>query len=87
MASIPLHSLPDTLVDPTMIISAYVRQFIAKVEMALRTHRVMDSDAFDDLFKFFAATNNGLEETCKDIEAEVRRIEAATLVLLTNSLC
>jgi hypothetical protein len=78
MASIPLYSLPDTLVSPTMIISATLRQFIDKVEMALRVHRQMDSAAFEDLFRVFGEMNDSLRATCEDVEAEVKRIQGET---------
>ena len=74
MASIPLYNLPDTLVSSTMIISATLRQFVAKVEMALHAHRQMNGAAFDDLFRVFGEMTESLKATCKDIEDEVDRI-------------
>ena len=73
MLSIPLHSLPDNLVSPTMIISAAVRQFLATVEMTLRFHNQMDSAAFEDLFRVIGEINESLKATCKDIEVGIRR--------------
>jgi len=78
LSSIPLHSLPDTLISPTMNISATVRQFVAKVEMALRFHSQMDGAAFNDLFRVFGEMNESLGATCNDIEAEVSRIQGET---------
>ena len=75
IAGIPLYSLPDTLVTSTMILSATVRQFIEKVEMALRLHRQMDADAFEDLFRTIGEMNKSLKKTCEDIETEVDRVK------------
>lgn len=77
-ASIPLHSLPDTLVSLTMVISATVRQFKTTVEKALYVHRQMDSASFEELFRVFGEMNESLKATCKDVEAEVGRIEGKT---------
>ncbi len=74
MTNIPLHNLPDTLVSSTMIISSTLRQFITKIEMALRFHRQMDSAAFEDLFRVFEEMTESLKLTCKDIEDEINRI-------------
>lgn len=73
--AIPLHNLPDTLVTFTMIVSATVRQFTDKAEMALRLHRQMNAAAFEELFQTFAEIKESLEKTCKDIEAEVERVQ------------
>lgn len=78
LAHIPLHGLPETLVTPTMILSALVRQYLAKVEMALRVHRQMDAAAFEDLFEFFEFTNTGLNATRQDIANEVSRMQKET---------
>jgi hypothetical protein len=75
IAGIPLHSLPDTLVTSTMILSATVRQFTEKTEMALHLHRKMDAAAFEDLFRTFGEINESLKKTCEEIEAEVERVQ------------
>jgi hypothetical protein len=75
LLGIPLHSLPDILVSPVMIINSTIRQCLAKVEMALKFHREMDSAAFEDLFRVFGEMNESLKATCDDIEAEVKRIQ------------
>lgn len=72
--SIPLHSLPDTLVTPTMILSSTVRQFMEKVEMALRFHREMDAAAFEDLFRTLAEMNTSVKQTCEEIAVEAKRV-------------
>lgn len=70
---IPLHSLPHTLVSPTLILSSTVRQFREKVESALRFHRQMDSAAFEDFFSVLSQMRRSLEQTCKEIVTEVER--------------
>lgn len=59
-----------------MVLGATVRQFKEKVEMALRLHREMNSDNFEDFFATLAAMKTSVEATCSDIEAEVKRLEA-----------
>jgi hypothetical protein len=77
LLGIPLHSLPAKLVTDTMIVSATVRQFRAKVQDALRYHREMDADAFADLFKTTAEMRESLKQSCDDIEAKLRAVEAS----------
>lgn len=76
LAALPLHTIPHSLITPTMVLGATVRQFKEKVEMALRLHREMDGDMFKDFFATLAAMNTSVETTCRDIEAEVKRLEA-----------
>ncbi|WP_269533759.1 hypothetical protein [Chitinimonas sp. BJYL2] len=75
LGSIPLHSIPYSLVTPTMVLEATVRQFKDKIEMALRLHRNMDASMFDDFFKTVTTMSSSLEATCQDFEAEVKRLE------------
>ncbi len=73
---IPLYSLPDSLVTPTMILSSTVRQFREKVEMAIRVHRTMDKAAFADFFSVLREMNESLKQTCGDIATEVDRVQS-----------
>lgn len=77
LLSVPLHSLPAKLVTYTMIVSSTARQFRAKVQDALRHHREMDADAFQDLFTTTAEMKDSLRDSCADIEAELRVLEAS----------
>lgn len=76
LSAIPLHSIPYSLVTPTMVLEATVRQFKEKTEMALRLHRQMDASMFDDFFGTVMEMSASLEATCRDLEAEVKRLEA-----------
>jgi len=73
---IPLHAIPHSLVSLTMILGSTVRQFKEKVEMALRLHRQMDASMFQDFFATMSQMNESIVATCRDIDAEVRRLEA-----------
>lgn len=66
LESVALHELPATLVSPSMMLSWSVRQFRAKVEMALQFHRTMDAAAFDDFFQTTAQMTSSLEQTVND---------------------
>lgn len=74
VGNIPLHELPSALVTHIMILSATVRQFREKIELALRLYRKMDATAFDDLFSTFQEMKSSLELTCKDIDNEIQRL-------------
>src|SRR5690606_16310162 len=50
LANIPLHTVPSSLVTPTMILSSTIRQFLCKVEMALQLHRKLGAPEFEDFF-------------------------------------
>lgn len=73
LAEIPLHTLPHSVVTLAMILGATVRQFKENVEMALRVHRKMDANAFDDFFRTLNEMNTSIELTCADISNEVTR--------------
>lgn len=77
IAAIPLHSLPDTLVSPTMILGATIRQFREKVEGMIAFHRTMDENNFEDMFRTFQNMLQSLDLTCGDIEAQVEKISNA----------
>lgn len=72
---IPLHSLPHRLVSLTMMVSSSVRQFRENIEFALESHRTMDSNEFEKLFRVLGEMRVSLKLTCGDIESEVKRSE------------
>lgn len=72
---IPLHSLPHGLVSLTMMVSSSVRQFRENIEFALKSHRTMDANEFEKLFRVLAEMRESLKLTCVDIEAETERSE------------
>ncbi len=74
--AVPLHTIPYPLVTPTMVLSSTVRQFKEKVGMALRLHRQMDGNMFEEFFRTLSEMNASIGATCKDIEAELKRLEA-----------
>lgn len=76
LASIPLQSLPSTLVTPTMILGATIRQYREKIEQVLRVHRTMDADNFADFFGTLDEMATSLAATCKDIANEAERVAA-----------
>ena len=73
LSSIPLHSLPHGLVPLTMMLASTVRQFVAKIEGALKYQRGMDAAAFQDFFMSLAQMQQSLAKTREDIAAEVQR--------------
>jgi len=75
LSDIPLHTVPHSMVTLTMILGSTVRQFKEKVEMALKLHREMDVDMFEDFFRSLNEMNNSIEGTCSDIDAELKRFE------------
>ena len=76
MAGIPLYSLPSSLVTPSMIMSATIRQFREKIEMVLQVQRTMDAAAFEDFFRVLAEMNTSMKATCEDVSKEVERVQA-----------
>ena len=76
VARIPLQTQPHSIVTLIMVLGATVRQFKEKVEMALRLHRQMDGAMFEDFFKTLGELNASIMATCRDIDAEVKRLEA-----------
>ncbi len=58
-----------------MILNGTQRQFREKVEIALRLHREMNAEAFEDLFRVFGEMNESIAKTCEGIEAEVERFQ------------
>ena len=77
LSTIPLHTVPHSMVTLTMILGSTVRQFKEKVEMALQHHRKMDANMFGDFFRAISEMNTSIEATCKNIDAEVRRLETS----------
>jgi len=77
LRSIPIHHLPSTLLTPTMVLSATIRQFLGKVELTLQLHRSMNAAQFDDFFITIQQMNESLKATCADIDAEVAMAEGS----------
>ena len=75
LSEIPLHTVPHSMVTLTMILGSTVRQFKEKVEMALKLHRKMDAEMFEDFFRTLSERNTSIEATCTDINDEVKRLE------------
>ncbi|AJZ59451.1 hypothetical protein OI25_3416 [Paraburkholderia fungorum] len=71
---VELHLLPGQLVTPALILSANVRQFRVKVEMALQHCRSMDAAAFDDLFSTLNAMNQSTAQSVQDFYEKVTEI-------------
>jgi len=76
LSEIPLHSVPYSLVTPTMVLGSTVRQFIEKVEMTLRLHRQMDASMFEDFFLTIGAMNSSIDATCRNVDIEVNNLKA-----------
>ena len=77
LSTIPLHTVPHSMVTLTMILGSTVRQFKEKVEMVLQHHRKMDANMFGDFFRTISEMNTSIEATCKNIDAEVRHLETS----------
>ena len=75
IAGIPLHHLPSSLVSPTMILGATVREFRENVEVVLGSYRGMDDSAFEDFNRGCRKTIDNLKATCDDIALEVKRMQ------------
>jgi len=75
LANIPLHTVPSSLVTPTMILSSTIRQFLCKVEMALQLHRKLGAPEFEDFFRTLDQMNESLAATCADIETAARKAQ------------
>ena len=73
-SGIPLYSLPDSLITHAMILAATILQFRNTVDIAVKDHRTMDSDAFAAVFVTLEQMNESLGLTCKDIESAVEEI-------------
>jgi len=74
-SSLPLYSLPDSLITHAMVLGSTIRQFRQTVDMAVQLHRSMDSEAFEELFKTLREINESLKLTCADIEAAVQDVQ------------
>ena len=59
-----------------MVLGATVRQFIEKVEMTLRLYSQMDSSMFEDFFETIDAMNRSIDETCRNVIAELKNLNA-----------
>lgn len=76
--AIPLHSLPASLVSPTMILSSSLRQFRENVEDAILRCRTLDGSDFVQLFQVFGEICDVMDSTCDDIKHEVDIYESVT---------
>jgi len=72
-----IHTIPFSLVTPTMLLGSTVRQFAEKVEMALKLYRYMDAQMFEDFFRTMSQMSDSVAATCRDIEAEADRLKVA----------
>lgn len=77
ISRIPLHELPHELVSPAMRAGWTIRQFRAKVQMALATHRDMDAAAFEDFLTTLPAMCLSLRQDVADILRVVPGDDAA----------
>lgn len=59
-----------------MVLGATARQFIEKVEMTLRLYSQMDSSMFEDFFETIDAMNRSIDETYRNVIAEVKNLNA-----------
>jgi len=75
LSDIPLHTVPHSMVTLTMILGSTVREFKEKIEMALKLHRKMDAEMFEDFFHTLNKMNISIKATCNDIDTEVKRLE------------
>ena len=75
LGAIPLHTMPFSLVTPTMNLGSIVRQCHEKLDMGLKLYRQMDDAMYEDLFKVLAEMNQSIEITCEMIELEVDSLE------------
>ena len=75
LSALPLLSVPNSLVTPTMSLGSTVRQFYEKVEMALRLYQKLDTDMYADLFKVMGEMNKSVELSCQQIADEVDLLE------------
>jgi hypothetical protein len=74
---VELHRLPAQLITPALILSANVRQFRIKVEMALQHYRQMDAAAFDDFFTTLKQMNDSMSKSVSDFAEWAREIDNA----------
>ena len=76
IAAIPLHSLPvPHMVRLTMISSATVRQYRAKVENVFESHRTMDANAFTDFFNSMEQMKASIKMTAQDLRTELNGLK------------
>jgi hypothetical protein len=74
-ASVQLHALPDVLIGPAMALAATIRQFRQTVEIAIREHRKMDAESFDNLFRTLGEMASSLLATTQDVQIELNRLQ------------
>jgi len=74
-ASVQLHQLPDVLIGPAMALAATVRQLRQTIEIAIRNHRKLDAEGFDNLFRVLAEMTASLTATTRDVQNEVDQLQ------------
>lgn len=74
-ASVQPHALPDVLIGPAMALAATIRQFRQTVEIAIREHRKMDAESFDNLFRTLGEMASSLLATTQDVQIELNRLQ------------
>lgn len=77
LSAVPLHSIPYSLVTPTMALGSTVRQFKDKTEMALKLHDQMDASMFDVFFRTVGEMRASLEATHQEIAGVVNDLESS----------
>ena len=74
-SGIPLYSLPDSLITHAMILAATIREFRQTVDIVIKEHGTMDSEAFEIVFATTKQLNESLTVTCKDIKNAVEDLK------------
>lgn len=73
-SSVQLHQLPDVLIGPAMALAATVRQLRQTIDIGLREHHRMNSDAYVEFFKVLGEMTASLTATVGDVQKEVERL-------------
>ena len=74
--AIDIHLLPSGIIGSTLILRMTLREFVDKVEMALRLHRKMTAEEFEDFFKVIAEMKKSLDKSLVFIEKNIDALEA-----------
>jgi hypothetical protein len=75
--SIPLYTLPHSLVTYAMVLGATMRQLRQTIDMAIKPHRSMDAQSFNNLFNTLDEINESLRLTCDDVHSAVMKLETS----------
>ena len=76
-ASVQLHALPDVLIGPAMSLAATIRQLRQTVDIAIREHRKMDAESFENLFRTLDEMASSLSATTQDVQIELDRLQSS----------